>query len=368
MKGLKLVITLVGILILILPLISWANEEKQKEEELVKLEEMVVTAMKEEAVVITPTKTVINVEKYAKPGATQTVRDILMDIGGIDIKRISIVPNPSEGITLRGLDESRFLVNVDGRPVNQWGAYGGYLMDWSTLPLDNVEKIEVIRGSHSALYPFSMGGTINIITKKGIKTKEIKPKITVESGVSEYGMETYAATVTGGFANFIGYSFSGARRIGDGYLRNNDLDWHYFTGRVTFFLPTEGKLTLGHSTNNFKMGYPVVNDPRRPDYKSHYPTVPDDMEILTHRPFSATYPGGINYWHRRMVYDDVILTQPIGEGVLNFNLYRNMGTRHDYQYSMRGGGIVSQVLVLSMNLWPVVFWNTGVSNWEKTIL
>lgn len=65
-------------------------------------------------------------------------------------------------VRMRGYDSSNVLVLVDGQPVNN--AYSGqaYL---SLLPVDNISRIEVVRGGQSALYGGNaVGGVVNIIT------------------------------------------------------------------------------------------------------------------------------------------------------------------------------------------------------------
>ena len=61
----------------------------------------------------------------------------------------------------RGLDKGT-LVLVNGAPMN--------LLNYnaiSNIPLDSIEKIEIVRGSNATLYGAeAMGGVINIITKK----------------------------------------------------------------------------------------------------------------------------------------------------------------------------------------------------------
>jgi outer membrane receptor for ferrienterochelin and colicins len=67
-------------------------------------------------------------------------------------------------IQLQGLGESRVLYLVDGRRVP--GRVAGRL-NGETLPLDNVERVEIVRGPQSSLYGSDgIGGVVNIITKK----------------------------------------------------------------------------------------------------------------------------------------------------------------------------------------------------------
>jgi iron complex outermembrane recepter protein len=67
------------------------------------------------------------------------------------------------GFAGRGSLQARVLVLVDGQPVND--SYTGQV-NWTTFPIDEVERIEVVRGSFSALYGGNaMGGVINVLTK-----------------------------------------------------------------------------------------------------------------------------------------------------------------------------------------------------------
>jgi len=66
-----------------------------------------------------------------------------------------------------GGNGQRTLVLVDGRKTN---SVAGTSTDWATIPLDNIERIEIVRGPSAALYgDGAMAGVVNIITKKGTK-------------------------------------------------------------------------------------------------------------------------------------------------------------------------------------------------------
>ena len=76
---------------------------------------------------------------------------------------------PLDGTTVeaRGFNNggslgSSLLVLVDGRRVNEADTGN---TDWSLIPLDRVESIEIVRGAASALYgDNAVGGVINIRT------------------------------------------------------------------------------------------------------------------------------------------------------------------------------------------------------------
>src|SRR5688572_3166057 len=71
----------------------------------------------------------------------------------------------AQGVSLRGIGPSgvsRTLVLVDGVPFND--PFGGWVY-WTRVPLESVNRIEVIDGSSSSLYGnYAMGGVINIIS------------------------------------------------------------------------------------------------------------------------------------------------------------------------------------------------------------
>jgi len=67
------------------------------------------------------------------------------------------------GFAGRGTGQSRTLVLLDGQPLN--GPYTGQLV-WTTLPVEEVERVEVVKGPFSALYGANaMGGVVHILTK-----------------------------------------------------------------------------------------------------------------------------------------------------------------------------------------------------------
>ncbi|MGH7568386.1 MAG: TonB-dependent receptor [Gemmatimonadales bacterium] len=59
---------------------------------------------------------------------------------------------------------SRVLLLVDGVPANQ-GDRGG--INWDLVPVDQVERVEVVKGAGSALYgSAALGGVVNLITRE----------------------------------------------------------------------------------------------------------------------------------------------------------------------------------------------------------
>ena len=155
--------------------------------EAIELEPVVITATRTEIKVkeAPVNVTVLTKEEIAHSGAL-AVDDLLRQIPGFNTFRrsSSLVTAPqqdpeAQGVTLRGIGPggaSRALVLLDGIPVND--AFGGFLY-WGEIPLENVERIEVVRGGSSNLWgDFALGGVINIITKTPQK-RAVETKLSV---------------------------------------------------------------------------------------------------------------------------------------------------------------------------------------------
>ena len=133
--------------------------------ELVKLDEIVVTATKTEKMIedAPGSVTVISGEEIKRRNI-KTVDKALSELAGVFAKRNKGLMDSTSSVRLRGFNGDQYtLILLDGQPLNN--AYTGGL-EWGMLPVNNIERIEVIRGAASALYGGNaMGGVINIITK-----------------------------------------------------------------------------------------------------------------------------------------------------------------------------------------------------------
>lgn len=107
----------------------------------------------------------------------------------------------------RGSEPNFTLVMIDGVRVNDPTNSRGGSFDFSTLDLESVERIEVVRGALSSLYGSdAMGGVINVITRE--PTAQRKASIVGEVGVDGY--RRAGATVSGGAATALDYAISGS--------------------------------------------------------------------------------------------------------------------------------------------------------------
>ncbi|MGD8602454.1 MAG: TonB-dependent receptor [Gemmatimonadota bacterium] len=163
-----------------------------------------------------------------------SVGEALSDVGGLDVVRGGSF-GAVTSLFLRGGESDHTLVLVDGVQVNRSGG----TVDLSSLTLDNVERIEVVRGPASALYGSdAMAGVIQIVTRMGRGAPRITASVEA-AAFSEPREEPvdgvrWTAGVTGGSDRF-GYSASLGHEETDGILAfNNRFSRTAFKGRGGF--------------------------------------------------------------------------------------------------------------------------------------
>lgn len=94
-------------------------------------------------------------------------------------------------VTLRGTSAQQLLVLVDG---NRFNSFQNGLVDASLLPLNNIERIEIVRGGSSALYGAdALGGVVNILTRR--PTSELL--IRTDAATGSFGFQKYSLEAQG---------------------------------------------------------------------------------------------------------------------------------------------------------------------------
>ncbi len=180
----KKLIVYVIIGVVLLQGLCLAENEKKDEESIATMEEVVVTA----------TKTELSMEKIGGSSVTvitaediedkklSTVEEVLKGVQGIDVKATGGAGTQAS-IFIRGADPKNTLVLLDGIMVNDPSSIHRNA-DLANLTVDNIERIEVVRGPMSVLYGSNAtAGVINIITKKG----KGKPSVYAGTEGGSYG-------------------------------------------------------------------------------------------------------------------------------------------------------------------------------------
>lgn len=156
----------------------------------------------------TPSTTVIGSEEIRASGAI-TVADLLRRVPGVDITRSGTLGKAATA-RIDGAAASQTLVLIDGVELNS-PTLG--LADLSDLMLDDVERIEVVRGPMSALHGSqAMGGVIQIVTRRG----ERESRISLDASGGSFGLFRGAIAASGGLGGAATYSLQASRTRLDG--------------------------------------------------------------------------------------------------------------------------------------------------------
>jgi outer membrane cobalamin receptor len=179
------------------------------------VETVVVTATRSERHLgeVPESVSVINAQTIADTPA-QALDDILRRAPSIDLPNATSyqIHPTANNISMRGLGGIRALVLLDGVPIND--PFFGYLQ-WSRVPLELIDRVEVVRGGGATLWGnYAMGGVINILTRE-----PADDELVLQGGGGSYG--TYRANAFGSYAvtDAIKLAVSGGRNHTDGFMQ-----------------------------------------------------------------------------------------------------------------------------------------------------
>jgi outer membrane receptor for ferrienterochelin and colicins len=109
---------------------------------------------------------VISREEIEATGA-ESLAEVLEEQPGLIIEDTVV----GQAIRMQGMDPEHTLILIDGQRV--LGRKDG-VIDLSRFPMDDIERIEIVKGPSSSLYGSdAMGGTVHIITKRGVAGRDV---------------------------------------------------------------------------------------------------------------------------------------------------------------------------------------------------
>lgn len=125
-------------------------------------------------------------------------------------------------ISIRGFDQRRISVSINGIPQNDPEDHNVYWLDFPDL-LASTELIQVQRGAGSGVFGYpAIGGSINIITSAFSN----KPSVNVSASAGSYNTKKYSASFSSGLINNKYSIYAKLSQIRTGGYRN--LGWAKF--------------------------------------------------------------------------------------------------------------------------------------------
>ena len=222
------------------------------------LDEVVVTANKYEQKQSTTGKVlnIISRQQLERSGG-KTLSEVLNTLPGLTMIGANNVLGTNQNISIRGASAGNVLLLIDGIPVNDPSAITNYY-DLNFINIDQVERIEVLKGGQSTLYGSdAVAGVINVILKKADK------KITVFGGVTGGSYNTLKESIGfGGQQKNTHFSINYTHQSSDGFsaatdknkvggFDNDGFKQHALNGRFEFSPAKNLKINFTGTYNNY---------------------------------------------------------------------------------------------------------------------
>jgi outer membrane cobalamin receptor len=220
------------------------------EERTTQLKEVVVTATKTEKDPndVTQAVTVVTGEEIRKSGATD-VATAIQNSTGVTISTNG-TPGSVESLQIRGAYSAQNLVLLNGIRMNS-ARDGGFDLSLLPVSVEDIERIEIVRGSASALYGSdAVGGVINIITKKPAVDQSL-----IRGAIGSHGYDDIFLNNSGRTGQWY-YTLSGERETSNGYRQNSDLRQWVAGGKAGYDFSSTSSIELSANYLENDLGSP----------------------------------------------------------------------------------------------------------------
>ncbi|MFH1320897.1 MAG: TonB-dependent receptor plug domain-containing protein, partial [Bacteroidota bacterium] len=215
-------------------------------------------------IVVTPRRSLLSIDKLTDNVITISSKEIealpasnagelLKFIPGVDMQITQGFGRPTS-ISIQGSDSRQVRVMIDGILLNSQASGQA---DPSRIPVENIERIEIIKGPSSAVWGSSLGGVINIITKE--TGEKLIPDIQINSSVAEFNTQKESINLTGK-AGPIGYCMFANHMKSAGIGKKDDvLDMQSFY-KLSYAGDSVGKIVASFGYNNADLNSGIFPD------------------------------------------------------------------------------------------------------------
>jgi vitamin B12 transporter len=202
--------------------------------------------------------TVITAEQIAGLNA-HTLAEVLQTVPGIQLDHVR-TPGSATFFTVHN-NNTRFVqVLIDGIPQNFLSADN--LAFLGTIPVQQIERVEIIKGAASVAWGSALGGVINVITKSPDPERAAGGMTSASAGER---LTTDLRGELSGTVNRFGYYLSGGNLHSDGLMPGNRINFNHAFGKLGYQLPANGNLTLGFDVRRSNYGLEDVPEKPFPD-------------------------------------------------------------------------------------------------------
>jgi vitamin B12 transporter len=200
--------------------------------------------------------TVITADDILRLNA-HTLAEVLQTVPGIQLDINLRTPSTFTFFNVQGALSTTVLVLVDGIRQND---YDQNMANPSLIPVQQIERIEIIKGAASGSWGSALGGVINIVTKSAKPDKAVSGVLSSSIG-SRFTSDSRAEL--SGTKERVGYYLTAGHLRSDGLQPNSGTRMENLYGKLSYALPGEGNLTLGGSHIAAEPGLDEGVSPRR---------------------------------------------------------------------------------------------------------
>jgi vitamin B12 transporter len=302
--------------------------------------------------------TIVSSDQIRKSGAN-TVAEVLSSQEGIYIVGTGQNPGQLQNVFMRGANSNQVTIMIDGVRLTDPSSTDNAI-DLSELSLLDIDRIEIVRGSHSTLYGSSaIGGVINIITKK-VQKPGLHSSTSLRSGT--FGKGTSAFIENG----YLSYTHkSGLYTSGEIYNNNtrgldatvdtstNSNDYQHKHREKDNFNKTDLVGKIGYRSENLNAYVSYRHVRQKADIDKAAFTDDDNYiidlkrKLITYgagyklnKKISLSYIGGLTYL-TRVALDDSSAVDDAGNYDHNYfrGTYKGSNSTNELQLNYQGKGI-----------------------------
>ncbi|MHC1696975.1 MAG: TonB-dependent receptor plug domain-containing protein [Geobacteraceae bacterium] len=234
----------------------------------------------EDDIVVTPTRypksisrvaenmTVITAEDIKALNA-HTLADVLYYVPGVSVQ-INGGPGSFANAFIQGSATRHVLLLIDGVPQNN---LSDSFPDVGAVPVQFIERVEIIKGPASSSWGSSLGGVINVITKSPDESRKFGGVLS--SSIGEQNTGDYRLETSGQGAG-VGYFLSGGGLLSDGLLPHNGVHGGNFYTKLQYAPTNRADLsfTLGYNKGSREIGeVPLFGSSFDEDYQYIFATL-----------------------------------------------------------------------------------------------
>ncbi len=190
--------------------------------------------------------TIITAEEIERMNA-HNVDEVLNRVSGLFMSFNGQDFNGGGGFYIHDSEVEHVLILVDGIRWND--AYAGFPKTYN-IPVEIISRIEVIKGPASSTWGSSLGGVVNIITRKAGGNE--RPSGTLSASYGEGDSSEVNGTVSGKTGP-AGYLLAASNQDSDGLMQGRFFERDSIYGKMSLDLPKTATLTLTSSYNEPKM-------------------------------------------------------------------------------------------------------------------